>query len=315
MIFRPFFRTILSARRRAGKHQDAGQQLPAFSEVDSLHCASFHLNSPRKGFAGHLVPTCRMWSTLFFMRLRLVLVVFGVFFSLVLQWQRILPRASFSPPSMAWRLIRGMSTRFATKQPRGNSGKPTPVLAFQEGKLAFFQSFEGRITGFVFSGIGPRGRVASRTRWKKQQVARFPRGRQLLDEQFSFRLRAIHGTARIRDSSARTGARGFNRPPLTKSSPALWGTNLDRLNPSHSLRILIEKYSNPHSALFSTPGIDGVLTGPLDILLDEMQYNDFNLGQPRTVGKATYYDVLEFCTGCPARPPFFHGDRHHPLHH
>jgi len=46
-----------------------------------------------------------------------------------------------------------------------------------------------------------------------------------------------------------------------------------------------------------------VLTGPLDILLDEMQYNDFNLGQPRDGRKATI-TMFGVCTGCPARPLF-----------
>src|ERR1700693_5994001 len=50
--------------------------------------------------------------------------------------------------------------------------QPDLVIALGDGTLAFFQPFEGRITGFVFSGVGhvlatPRDPV------EKQQMARF----------------------------------------------------------------------------------------------------------------------------------------------
>src|SRR5580704_16646115 len=51
---------------------------------------------------------------------------------------------------------------------------------------------------------------------------------------------------------------------------------------------LFERYSNPPAPFFHA-GIDGVVTGPLDVLLDDMQNDNFSLGQPRTVRKATYY--------------------------
>lgn len=164
--------------------------------------------------------------------------------------------------------------------------KADTVLAFQDGKIAFFQTFEGRITGFVFSGVGhvvalPRDPV------EKQQVARFL-GAPVLDEQFlSAYVRFTDGTEEeLLHELQRAGL----TPAVDEQFTSLWGTNLNRLNPSHSLRILIEKYSNPPAPFFHA-GIDGVLTGPLDILLDGMLYDNFNLGQPRTVGKTTYYDV------------------------
>jgi Peptidase family M1 domain len=164
--------------------------------------------------------------------------------------------------------------------------KADTVLAFQDGKIAFFQSFEGRITGFVFSGIGhivalPRDPV------EKQQVARFL-GAPVLDEQF------LSAYVRFTDGTDQDLLREFQRagitPAVDEQFASLWWTSLDRLNPSHSLRILVEKYSNPPAPFFHA-GIDGVVTGPLDILLDDMQNENFSLGQPRTVGKTTYYDV------------------------
>jgi hypothetical protein len=164
--------------------------------------------------------------------------------------------------------------------------KADTVLAFQDGKIAFFQSFEGHITGFVFSGIGhivalPRDPV------EKQQVARFL-GAPVLDEQF------LSAYVRFTDGTDQDLLREFQRagitPAVDEQFASLWWTSLDRLNPSHSLRILVEKYSNPPAPFFHA-GIDGVVTGPLDILLDDMQNENFSLGQPRTVGKTTYYDV------------------------
>jgi hypothetical protein len=164
--------------------------------------------------------------------------------------------------------------------------KADTVLAFQEGKIAFFQSFEGRITGFVFSGVGhivalPRDPV------EKQQVARFL-GAPVLDEQF------LSAYARFTDGTEADLLRELERAGLTpavdEQFASLWGASIDRLNPSHSLRILVEKYCNPPAPFFHA-GIDGVLTGPLDILLDNMQQETFSLGQPRTVGKTTFYDV------------------------
>ena len=219
-----------------------------------------------------------------FMRLRLLLVVFGFLFPLVCTAADSSPRELLT--SLNALAIDSQHVYTVSTKNRVELRKADTVLAFQDGKIAFFQSFEGRITGFVFSGVGhivalPRDPV------EKQQVARFL-GAPVLDEQFlSAYVRFTDGTE---EDLLRELQRAGLTPAVDEQFASLWGANLDRLNPSHSLRILIEKYSNP-SAPFFHAGIDGVLTGPLDILLDEMQYNNFSLGQPRTVGKATYYDV------------------------
>src|SRR5271167_3699543 len=56
------------------------------------------------------------------------------------------------------------------------------TLFFTEGRIAFFQPFEGRITGFVFSGLG-HALVLPRDPVEKQQLARFL-GTPVLDQQF-----------------------------------------------------------------------------------------------------------------------------------
>jgi Peptidase family M1 domain len=218
------------------------------------------------------------------MRLRLLLVVLGVIFP------SFCNAADSSPRELLTALnalaIDSQHVYTVSTKDRVELRKADTVLAFQDGKIAFFQSFEGRITGFVFSGIGhvvalPRDPV------EKQQVARFF-GVPVLDEQFlSAYVRFTDGTEQ---DLLRELQRGGLAPAVDEQFASLWRDSLDRLNPSHSLRILIEKYSNPPAPFFHA-GLDGVVTGPLDILLDDMQHQNFSLGQPRTVGKATYYDV------------------------
>jgi hypothetical protein len=233
------------------------------------------------------------------MRLRLLLVVFGTLFP------SISGAADSSPRELLTALnaltIDSQHVYTVATKDRVELRKADTVLAFQDGKIAFFQSFEGRITGFVFSGIGhivalPRDPV------EKQQVARFL-GAPVLDEQF------LSAYARFTDGTEQDLLHELQRaglsPAVDEQFASLWGTSLARLNPSHSLRILVEKYSNPPAPFFHA-GIDGVLTGPLDILLDNMQNENFCLGQPRAVGKATYYDVWSSYR-VPDSPPFSMG--------
>ena len=50
--------------------------------------------------------------------------------------------------------------------------QPDATLYFTDGKLVLFQPFEGRVTGFVFSGIG-HALALPRDPNEKQQLARF----------------------------------------------------------------------------------------------------------------------------------------------
>src|SRR3974377_2011104 len=56
------------------------------------------------------------------------------------------------------------------------------TLYFTDGKLVLFQPFEGRVTGFVFSGIG-HVLALPRAPSEKQQLARFL-GSPILDQPF-----------------------------------------------------------------------------------------------------------------------------------
>jgi len=159
------------------------------------------------------------------------------------------------------------------------------VLTFEEGKLAFYQPFDGKITGFVFSGLGhtlalPRDPI------EKQQMARFL-GAPVLDQRF------VSVYARFTDDTAKELAEQLTRASVKSESDAafasLWLPQVERLNPTHSLRILTERYSSPRH--FFHAGIDGILTGPFDVLMDDRRTKNFIIGQPRAVNKVPYYDV------------------------
>jgi hypothetical protein len=160
------------------------------------------------------------------------------------------------------------------------------VLAFEEGKIAFYQPFEGRVTGFVFSGLG-HALALPRDPVEKQQMARFI-GTPVLDQRF------VSVYARFTDDVAKDLADQLNhsaaKPQADSAFAALWLTQIERLNPTHSLRILTERYSAAPRHFFHA-GVDGILTGPFDILIDDARHENFTLGQPRTANKLTYYDV------------------------
>jgi hypothetical protein len=176
--------------------------------------------------------------------------------------------------------------------------QPDLVIALEDGKLAFFQPFEGRVTGFVFSGVGhvlatPRDPV------EKQQMARFL-GAPILDQQFvSAYFRFTNGAAE--DLSAQLQHAGLTS--VSDSAFAgLWQSQINRLNLSHSQRIIFEKFTNTPRHFFHA-AIDGVRTGPFDILMDDMRVENLLIGQPRVVAKANFYDAWVSMTLPGFKPP------------
>ena len=181
------------------------------------------------------------------------------------------------------------------------------VLAFEEGKLAFYEPLDGRITGAVFSGLG-HALALPRDPVEKQQMARFL-GSPVLDQQFvSIYIRFTDDTAQ--DLHAQLNRAGL-QPAFDSSFADLWLPQVTRLNPAHSLRILIETFSSSPGHFFHAAA-DGVVTGPFDILIDQMRRENFMLGQPRTVNKTGYFDVWSsYAPGSPFRsPPLSHQHDH-----
>jgi Peptidase family M1 domain len=180
------------------------------------------------------------------------------------------------------------------------------VLTFEEGKLAFYQPFEGRITGLVFSGLG-HTLALPRDPAEKQQMARFL-GSPVLDQRFvSIYARFTDATAQ--DLEEQLARAAVSNTPDTAFA-ALWLSQMQRLNPTHSLRILTERYSTAPRHFFHA-GVDGILTGPFDVLIDDMRYENFTIGQPRSVNKVVYYDVWTSYALPDFKPPVSRFDAPH----
>src|ERR1700674_623399 len=159
-------------------------------------------------------------------------------------------------------------------------------LAFDEGKLAFFASLDGHITGAVFAGRG-HALALPRDPVEKQQMARFL-GAPVLDQEFT------SAYLRFTDDSAGDLLGQFKSanivPQRDTSYAAGWEPHLTRLNPQYSLRILFETLSQQPRHFFHA-GLEGVVTGGFDVLLDYMRAEQMLFAQPRKSGDATFYDI------------------------
>lgn len=159
-------------------------------------------------------------------------------------------------------------------------------LSFEQGKLAFLQLFEGRATGAVFYG---RGHIlaAPRDPVEKQQMAHFL-GAPVLDQDFtSACLRFTDDTAAdlLRQLLAAQVS-----PQPDSAFAARWDGLLATLNTGQSLRILVDSLSqNPKPYFFGA--MDGVTTGPFDLVLDPLRRESLLLGQPKKNAGRSFYDV------------------------
>jgi hypothetical protein len=159
-------------------------------------------------------------------------------------------------------------------------------LSFEQGKLAFLQLFEGRATGAVFYG---RGHIlaAPRDPVEKQQMAHFL-GAPVLDQDFtSACLRFTDDTAAdlLRQLLAAQVS-----PQPDSAFAARWDALLTSLNTGQSLRVLLESLSqNPKPYFFGA--IDGVTSGPFDLILDPLRRESFLLGQTKKNAARSFYDV------------------------
>jgi hypothetical protein len=159
-------------------------------------------------------------------------------------------------------------------------------LSFEQGKLAFLQLFEGRATGAVFFG---RGHIlaAPRDPVEKQQMAHFL-GAPVLDQDFT------SACLRFTDDTAADLLRQFREaqisPQPDSAFAARWDAVLAPLNTGQSLRVLLDSLSqNPKPYFFGA--IDGVTTGPFDLVLDPLRRESLLLGQPKKNAGRSFYDV------------------------
>jgi hypothetical protein len=171
-------------------------------------------------------------------------------------------------------------------------------LSFEHGKLAFFEEFSGRITGAVFSG---RGHVfaAPRDVVEKQQMARFL-GAPVLDQDFfSACLRFTDDTA---DELLRQLRSGGVPAHQDSSFAATWNPLLNTVNPAQSLRVLFGTLSqNPKT--FFRASVDGVGTGPFEVVFDQSREESMMFGQPKKSAAGTFYDVWASYNTPASSPP------------
>jgi hypothetical protein len=174
-------------------------------------------------------------------------------------------------------------------------------IYFEEGKLAFFAPLDGRVTGFVFSG---RGHVLAfpREPVEKQQMARFL-GAPVLDQEF------LTAYVRFTDDAADDLLRQFHSanltPELDTAFASLSDPFLAEFNASQSLRILEDRLSQDPKPYFYA-ALEGIETGPFDILFDAQRREQVLLGQRRKFGDAIYYDVWASYSVPGSVPPTVH---------
>jgi Peptidase family M1 domain len=161
-------------------------------------------------------------------------------------------------------------------------------LSFEQGKLAFFHLFEGRVTGAVFFGRG-HALAMPRDIVEKQQMAHFL-GAPILDQDFT------SACLRFTDETAAdllrqlTEAGASPQQDSTSAFTAQWDGLLAALNPSQSLRILFDSLSETPKPYFFA-SVDGVASGPFDVILDPLRRESLLLGQQKQGVGRMFYDV------------------------
>ncbi len=160
------------------------------------------------------------------------------------------------------------------------------VLSFEEGTLAFLLPFDGRVTGAVFSG---RGHILAvpRDPSEKQQMGYFL-GAPVLDQDF------ITAYIRFTDDTADELLHQFQAAKIVPQMDATflleWEPALAQPNPRQTLRVLFDWLSPTRQPYFYS-ALEGVATGPFDLVLDAHRDEQFLLGQSHKAAGKTYYDV------------------------
>jgi hypothetical protein len=175
-------------------------------------------------------------------------------------------------------------------------------LTFIQGQLAFLESFQGKVTGAVFTGRG-HILVAPRDPTEKTSVARFL-GAPILDQRFSRVYMRFDGAA-AGDLLARLQQAGV-RPAPDADVAEDWNATIGSLNPWQSLRILTDVLST-HPMPYFYAGVLGDTSGAFDVLVDDRRPEQVMLGQPKVVNGQTFYDTWAsfFRMGATEAPPAF----------
>jgi hypothetical protein len=159
-------------------------------------------------------------------------------------------------------------------------------LTLDEGKLAFYEPLDGRITGAVFLG---RGHVIATPHdpGERRSLAQYV-GVPILDQTFTRAyLRFDDDTAtELQTILENDGAAVASNSDFA----ANWSSIVTSLNPWHSLRLLMDWLStNPRPYFYVA--LAGDSRGAFDVLVDSRREEQVVFGQPRTENGAIFYDV------------------------
>ena len=160
------------------------------------------------------------------------------------------------------------------------------LLSFEEGHISFFAPLDGKITGAVFNG---RAHVllAPRDPTEKQQLAFFI-GAPILDQDVS------SAYIRFTDDTAEELQHQFQTAGILPASDlgfvSRWDSTLVSLNILHSLRIMSDSLSG-HPRPHFYAGVEGLATGPFDLVFDQDRDEPMFLGQAHRQGSAVFFDV------------------------
>jgi len=159
-------------------------------------------------------------------------------------------------------------------------------IRLEEGKLAFFEPFDGRVTGVVFSGQG-HVIVEPRDAGERRSFAQFL-GIPLLDQPFT------SAYFRFSDATAEDLRKQLDDSDADESKDAAFGEDWARvtrdLNPGHSVRILEDFLSSNPLPYFSAT-LAGGPKGPVELILDFRRAEQVLVGQPHEMNGETTFQV------------------------
>lgn len=159
-------------------------------------------------------------------------------------------------------------------------------LRLEEGKLSFYETIEGRITGAVFSG---RGHVIATPReaGERRSLAQYL-DLPILDQPFtSAYLRFTDATAEdLQKQLEEADAEPAADPNFSEN----WGRVAKDLNSGHSVRILEDMLSTNPLPYFSAT-LAGGPKGPVELILDFRREEQVLIGQPRIINGESDFDV------------------------
>ncbi len=165
-------------------------------------------------------------------------------------------------------------------------GRDVARFTFMDGKLAFLQAIDGRITGAVFNG---RGHVIAlpHEAGERRSLVRFL-GEPILDQTFSKAyLRFTDDTAaELMRQIQSDGADAAANPEFAEE----WDKLAPALAPTHSLRIMVDWLaSQPLPYFYSL--LQGDQSGTFEVLVDPRREEEVLIGQTHLSAIGSSYDT------------------------